>query len=253
MWRRSAIALGSDLASEIIEQPLADLYLPGATDLTALTGARPAAAVGGARADGRTTPLREGSFAVCRMAEARWRGCRIEAVGTEIKVVDDDALYADLTWRDILAPTAVTELNVRQKFERNAKRRAFREGAKNAGRPRMPSGWRPTLNERVLAERDGSWMSAEVRGSRKGSVRIQWDSDHRSTDTTESALSPEPPVDFVPTVGIYVLTRPSAGARAWSIMRVETAGERELGLSNEVGDRFQLPARDVVPLERRGR
>ena len=68
----------------------------------------------------------------------------------------------------------------------------------------------------------------------------------------ECALAPTP-VDFVPTVGIYVLTRPSAGSRAWSIMRVETAGERELGLSNEVGDRFQLPARDVVPLERRGR
>jgi hypothetical protein len=202
-----------------------------------------------ARSAAEGASLREGSYAVCRISESAWRGCRIEAVGTLVKVVDDDSAGANLAWHDILAPTPVTELNVRQRFERSARRRSFREGARAAGRPRVPANWRPAMNERVIVERDGTWLGAQTKGFNKSSVRVQSDADRRMFDVRASDVAPEPPVDFVPTVGTYVLARPTSG-RPWLVMRVESAGAATLEVSDESGDRHPAAVRDVMPLER---
>ncbi len=106
------------------------------------------------------------------------------------------------------------------------------------------------MNDRVLVEQGGSWVGAQVKGLRKGAVRVQWDADHRQSDAPTSEVAPEPPIDFAPTVGTYVLARPAAGARTWPVMRVESAGVANLELSDELGDRHHLPIRDVMPLER---
>jgi hypothetical protein len=197
--------------------------------------------------------LREGSFAVCHMPDNRWRGCRIESAGTRAGVVDDEATAADLPWNELLAPTPVTELNVRQRFDRNAKRRAFRDGARSAGRPRVPGGWRPGINERVIAERDGAWMGAQIKGVKRGTARLEWESDRRQTDTNLAEVCPEPPMDFAPTVGTYVLARPARGARSWAVLRVESTGSGMLVLSDELGDQQERALRDLIPLERSGR
>jgi hypothetical protein len=246
---RARVQLGS--TGEIVEQSLSEVYVPSPTDAVPSTPAIAQAALHDAKALLESTPLREGSFAVCHMPDARWRGCRIEAVGTAASVVDDEANAAELAWHEVLAATPVTMLNVRQRFDRSAKRRAFREGARSAGRPRVPSHWRPSANERVLAERDGAWMVAQIKSMKKNSVRLQWDSDRRLADVMLSDLCPEPPIDFAPTVGTYVLARPTDGARAWSVMRVESAGASNLVLSDELGDHHERAMRDVVPLERR--
>ena len=214
---------------EVSERPLGDLYAPSSN---------------------KHPVLLEGSYAVCHMPSGIWRGCRIETVGPVIRVADDESATFDLAQHDVLAATPVTELNVRQRFERSARRRAFREGARSAGRPRISAGWRPEMNARVLVLRDGAWVGAQVKGVKKGQVRVEWDADHRVSDARASDVAPEPPVDFAPTVGTYVLARPAAGGRVWSVMRVESTGISSLELSDELGDRHHVAIRDVMPLER---
>jgi hypothetical protein len=214
---------------EVSERPLGDLYVPSSS---------------------KEPVLVEGSFAVCHMPGGAWRGCRIDTTGPVIRVTDDESATFELEPHDVLAATAVTELNVRQRFERNARRRAFREGAKTAGRPRVAADWRPDMNARVIVLRDGVWVGAQAKGVKKGFVRVEWDADHHLADVRASDVAPEPPVDFAPTVGTYVLVRPTGGARTWQVMRVEAAGTSSLELSDELGDRHQAATRDVMPLER---
>jgi hypothetical protein len=231
---------GGGAGGEVSERLLADLYLPASGE----RGSEEASSEAG------TSVLHEGSYAVCHMPDGGWRGCRVESIGSLARVVDEESTTVDLPWREVLAPTAVTELNVRQRFERNAKRRAFREGAKSAGRPRLPSNWRPEMNQRVVVERDGAWVGAQVKGVRKGLVRVDCESDHRIFDAPVSDVAPEPPIEFAPTVGTYVLARPATGSHAWPVMRVEATGIASLELSDELGDRHQMAIRDVIPLDR---
>jgi len=84
-----------------------------------------------------------GSFAVCHLAEGRWRGCRVSGAVADdrVRVVDDELTPTEIGKADVLPATPVSELNIRQRFDKNARRRAFRDGAKTAVQPRVPSGW----------------------------------------------------------------------------------------------------------------
>jgi hypothetical protein len=239
---------------DVTDQSLSEVYVPSADDTVPTAPATAEASPGDdARPFALEPVLREGSYAVCHMPDNRWRGCRIETAAMRVGVIDDEATSAELPWRELLAPTPVTELNVRQRFDRNAKRRAFRDGARNAGRPRVPGSWRPGINERVIAERDGAWMGAQIKGVKRGTARLEWESDRRQTDTNLTAVCPEPPMEFAPTVGTYVLARPTRGARTWAVLRVESTGAGMLVLSDELGDQQERSMRDLIPLERSGR
>jgi hypothetical protein len=251
---RDRVRVQLTTTGEITDQSLSEVYVPSSDDAVPTA---PATVEPAPRDDARPfvaeRPLHEGSYAVCHMPDNRWRGCRIETVALRVSVVDDEATSAELAWHQLLAPTPVTELNVRQRFDRNAKRRAFRDGARNAGRPRVPGTWRPGINERVIAERDGTWMGAQIKGVKRGTARLEWESDRRLSDTNLTAVCPEPPMDFAPTVGTYVLARPTRGVRSWPVLRVESTGAGMLVLSDELGDQQERPMRDLIPLERGGR
>src|SRR5262249_37175249 len=120
-----------------------------------------------------------------------------------------------------------------------------------AGRPRVPASFRPEMNARVLAFHEGAWMGAQVKGFKKALVRVEWDDGHRTSDLRASDIAPEPPVEFAPTVGTYVIARPALAGRAGPVMRVESPGTSSLELSDELGDRHPAAIRDVMPLERR--
>jgi hypothetical protein len=248
---RARVQLGS--TGEVTDQSLSEVYVPCADDVVPSAPPTAEPVPDDAHILVAKSSLREGSYAVCHMPDNRWRGCRIESVNTRATVVDDEATAADLPWHELLVPTPVTELNVRQRFDRNAKRRAFRDGAHNAGRPRVPGNWRPGINERVIAEREGAWMGAQIKGVKRGTARVEWESDRRLSDTNLAEICPEPPMDFAPTVGIYVLARPSRGARAWTVLRVESTGAGTLVLSDELGDQQERSMRDLIPLERGSR
>lgn len=247
---RARVQLAS--TGEVTDQSLSEVYVPSSNDVapSAPPTAEPVRDVHVLLAG---PSLHGGSYAVCHMPDNRWRGCRIETANARASVVDDEATAADLPWHELLAPTPVTELNVRQRFDRNAKRRAFRDGARSAGRPRVPGSWRPGLNERIIAERDGVWMGAQIKGVKRGTARLEWESDRRLSDTNLAEICPEPPMDFAPTVGTYVLARPTRGARTWAVLRVESTGAGALVLSDELGDQQERSLRDLIPLERGGR
>jgi len=248
---RARVQLGS--TGEVSDQSLSEVYVPSSDDLVPRVPPTAEPVRDDAQIIMAGPSLREGSYAVCHMPDNRWRGCRIETANARATVVDDEATGADLPWHELLAPTPVTELNVRQRFDRNAKRRAFRDGARSAGRPRVPSNWRPGINERVIAERDGAWVGAQIKGVKRGTARLEWESDRRLSDTNLVEICPEPPMDFAPTVGIYVLARPTRGARNWAVLRVESTGVGALVLSDELGDQQERSQRDLIPLERGGR
>jgi hypothetical protein len=200
----------------------------------------------------RAAPAEPGSFGICRMGDGHWRACRVEtASGSGASVGDDDAGRAVGGWGALLSPTPLTELNIRQRFDRNAKRRAFQQGARAAGRPRPAHGWRPSPDELVLAQRDGAWVGAKVRTLLKqGLVRVVWDDDKRMTDFNVREIIPQPPVEIAPMVGSYVLARPQAGEPTWTVVRIESVGGMNLVVSNEVGDQIRTTVRDVLPLDR---
>jgi hypothetical protein len=248
---RARVQLAS--TGEISDQSLSEVYVPSSDDVVPNAPATAVSIRDDARPIAARSLLREGSYAVCHMPDNRWRGCRIETASTRASVIDDEATAADLPWHELLAPTPVTELNVRQRFDRNAKRRAFRDGARSAGRPRVPGNWRPGINERVIAERDGTWVGAQIKGVKRGTARLEWESDRRLSDTNLAEVCPEPPMDFAPTVGTYVLARPTRGGRIWPVLRVESTGAGTLVLSDEVGDQQERSQRDLIPLERGGR
>lgn len=248
---RARVQLAS--SGEVTDQSLSEVYVPSSEDVVPSAPATAEPVRDDAHPSAARSSLRDGSYAVCHMPDNRWRGCRIETVAARATVVDDEATTAELPWHALLAPTPVTELNVRQRFDRNAKRRAFRDGARSAGRPRVPGNWRPGINERVIAERDGAWVGAQIKGVKRGTARLEWESDRRLSDTNLAEVCPEPPIDFAPTVGTYVLARPARGARTWAVLRVESTGAGALVLSDEVGDQQERSLRDLIPLERGGR
>jgi hypothetical protein len=88
---------------------------------------------------------------------------------------------------------------------------------------------------------------------KRGTARVEWESDRRLSDTNLAEIVPEPPMEFAPTVGIYVLARPSRGSRTWTVLRVESTGTGTLVLSDELGDQQERSLRDLIPLERGGR
>ncbi|HMI83545.1 MAG TPA: hypothetical protein VK550_05590, partial [Polyangiaceae bacterium] len=177
---RARVQLGS--TGEVTDQSLSEVYVPPSEDVVPSAPPTAQQVRNDAHPVVTASSLRDGSYAVCHMPDNRWRGCRIETASLRANVVDDEATAADLPWHELLAPTPVTELNVRQRFDRNAKRRAFRDGARSAGRPRVPSNWRPGINERVIAERDGAWMGAQIKGVKRGTARLEWDVDRRLSD-----------------------------------------------------------------------
>jgi hypothetical protein len=228
---REQVRIEVQPSGRVIEQPLSEVYVPGR---------RP-----------KTPPVAPGNFAVCHMPDGRWRGCRVDGFDNErVRVVDDDAASSEVRWEELLVPTAVTELNVRQRFERSAKRRAFREGARSAIVPRVPSGWRPRVDEKIVARREGEWLPAQIKELRKSGARIHWDDDRRQAEVSWSDIAPQPPVEFAPTIGTYVLAHPIAGPKPWTVMRVESAGQFTMTVSDELGETYQLAPRDVLPLDR---
>jgi len=117
---RARVQLAS--SGEVTDQSLSEVYVPSSDDVVPSAPGTAEPVRDDAHPITPRPSLREGSYAVCHMPDNRWRGCRIETATTRATVIDDEATSADLPWHELLAPTPVTELNVRQRFDRNAKR-----------------------------------------------------------------------------------------------------------------------------------
>ena len=193
-----------------------------------------------------------GRLAICALDKA-WIGCRIDkSTGTEINVTTLDDRTLTLPRAAVLAPSSVTELNLKQRFERRAARARFAADALDAGEPLAPGDFRPQPNARVVAERQGSWWSAVVLSSDDDSktpeVAVRFFGDGHEQTLRAERLVPEPVAARLPARGAFVLVRPLSPADPWKRMRVLSAADAEAKVEGEDGSTRTVPARDMLPL-----
>lgn len=198
---------------------------------------------------GERTALQPSAYAICRSAPQRWVACRVErATDALVTAVTDAGERLELTRDAVLAPSPVTELNLRRHFERTRERREFAEARARAGEPRAPADYRPLPRERVLARAEQGWYTAYVREVGDDGVSVTWQSDRAVSVVSTEAVVPEPPYPAEFRRGDFVLVRPPTPALPWEAVLVRAVGQDELRVVDIEGRQRSVSAREVVPL-----
>lgn len=190
-----------------------------------------------------------GRFYICRTAPQRWQPCQLEAATSRpwlASLPEGDSVRIEPA--DVLAPTDLTELNLRRRFERTQRVREFRAQAKKAGSPRVTVGWKPAPREAVLVSIGGSWLSAQVFEFLDSGYRVRLAGDGRIVEVPAGTLIPQPPYPGPAAPRSFVLARPDAIAEGWRLWQVALVADDHLTLQNEHGERKRATLRDVVPL-----
>jgi hypothetical protein len=150
---------------------------------------------------------------------------------------------------EVIAPNAVTELNLKHAFRRSDATSRFQQEVVRAGHPRAPRGWRPSPRERVLGRDGDAWYSARIHEIEDERLHVRWRSDERVTELGYADVVPEPPYPNPAARGAIVLVRPTALSAAWAPMRVTATGA-EIKVEDATGTQRSVSASDVVPLSR---
>lgn len=190
-----------------------------------------------------------GRFYICRTAPQRWQPCQLDAATSRpwlASLPEGDSVRIEPA--DVLAPTDLTELNLRRRFERTQRVREFRAQAKKAGSPRVTVGWKPAPREAVLVSIGGSWLSAQVFELLDSGYRVRLAGDGRIVEVPAGTLIPQPPYPGPAAPRSFVLARPDAIAEGWRLWQVALVADDHLTLQNEHGERKRATLRDVVPL-----
>jgi hypothetical protein len=185
---------------------------------------------------------------VCRV-ESAWIGCRVEAVeGERLRVSTLAGASATIPTNAVLLPTALTELNLRQRFARVAERRRFREGARAAGKPVAPPAFRVLPRARVIAERAGAWYGGVIHEIEDSDAYVRFDGTGLSERVPNERIVPEPPYPAAPARGDFALVRPLSPAEPWSPVRVVAVTAQDFKVADENGEERVVIARDLLPL-----
>lgn len=192
-----------------------------------------------------------GDLAICRASTGHWVACRVERIaGGNLDAVDADSNSLHLHAGDLLAPTPVTLMNLRQRFKRERERADFLLSVRRAGRPIKPSSWHVTPHERILAQRGDQWYAADVHEIDDDTLHVIWRSDGRESEVPASQVVPEPPTDAMVRSGDFVLARPANLGAAWEPWRVTAAADDAYQLVDIDGTRRTVGPRDLLPLRK---
>jgi len=192
--------------------------------------------------------LKPGQLAICKR-ETGWAACRIESVQSDrLDVSTLDGVSASLPPAAALAPSASTELNLKQAFARSTQRLEFERGAERASVPVSPSGFVPVPRGRVLVRRAGGFYSGVIQELREKSAYVAFAPDGVREQVARSALLPEPPYPAQPTRGDFVLVRPDSPSEPWRTLRVLGTTDREFRVGAPGSDERVVSARDLIPL-----
>ena len=191
-----------------------------------------------------------GQLGICRVAPSEWLACRVLTVGSDLEVSVVGKGPKHLAPSEIIAPTSVTELNIRRQFERSKDREGLTHDLSLAGAPRAPDAWKPNPREQVLARIEHAWFSGSVIELGKRELRIQLSQGSRSTELPRADVIPAPPYLPPPRRGEFALARPFSPSDAWVAVRVESAVESEIVVRDATGARRSLTPADLVPLGR---
>jgi hypothetical protein len=195
-----------------------------------------------------STRFTAGDAAICNASPKHWSACLIEGVhGAEIIALTSDGQRLTLVSEQLLAPTALTALNVRRRFERAYRKQRFLALVTKAGDPRAPAGWQATGGARVVALRGSAWLSARVREIADEGIYVEWAADQRVTTVDRKNVVPEPPYRRALGRGDVALLRPDAPSQPWRPVHV-VAGRGDLTVEHADGERETAGARDLLPL-----
>jgi hypothetical protein len=198
-------------------------------------------------ADSRTE-MKAGAFAICRVAEMEWMGCRIQAARADaVEIFTVNGKTTSIPRADVLTPSSVTQLNLEKRFERTKQRSEF-ESALGSAAPRAPAGYRPDAGALVLVRVEGKWYSAKVFEIDREDLRVRWPSTGRINDVDRKDVVPSPPYPTSVKRGEFVLVRPLEPARAWPPARVERVDGTEIAVKDAEGSERQVTTSDIVPL-----
>lgn len=188
--------------------------------------------------------------AVCNDAPKRWHACLVvktDGDGYVVRLISGGTIRLERT--RMLAPTAVTALNIRRLFERLDASRQFAQSARRAGEPQSPRGWTPERHEPVLARRGDDWFSAHVESLQSdGGVVVRWEGDEHPGAVAGSAVIPIPPFGRPFARGEFVLIPPPSKGERWSRVRIEAVGNDEAIVVGETTERIRISVRELVPL-----
>lgn len=194
----------------------------------------------------------DGTLAICRSAERKWIGCKVERrEGSRASIVDEDGERREIELSSILKPTAMTELNLRQSFEQALKRKAFLDGAREAGRPVVPKGWSAGPGDRVLVQTSDGYRGGKVQRvvKKKGQVIVLVDGEGKDARAfSRQELFPQAPQPFTPTAASYACLRPPTGEPIWPVVRIEGANERKVTVSDASGRKWVVESSELTPL-----
>ena len=201
------------------------------------------------RLPGSSAGLRPGVLAICRTEPRQWAGCRVESV-LERTVAASDAAgrHMELDHKQVLAPTAVTLLNLEHQFGLVRQRVEFESAFRRAGRPMPPRGWKPSLHENVVARLDGQWFTAKVHEITDDALYVAWAVDGRVTEVARADIVPQPASSSVVARGSYALARPAGPAQPWIPVRIVADADDALTITDATGRKLHARARDVLPL-----
>lgn len=193
--------------------------------------------------------LEPGALAICRARPSEWAGCRIDSVSPLGVVAYDEAGgRLSLETGQVIAPTAVTKLNLERRFGLVRKKAEFEAAVRRAGPPRPPVDYRPTVHEKVVAQHGGDWFSARIREIRNDVIGVAWDADGRISEVPRGVVVPQPGPESTLQRGSYGLLRPAGPAQPWQPIRVVASSGEEFIVVDPQGHRRRVHPRDVLSL-----
>lgn len=208
-----------------------------------------------ARSDAYRVPSGSHAFAVsdpaiCAERGAHWSPCRIAAEDLGgFSVVLDTGAVGHLDRLAVLAPSAVTALNIVRHFDATLAHRRFDAEARAAGSPVRPAGWIPERREPVIAGRHGEWFSAHVAELLDdGGVRVVWDGEQHADAVPGVQVVPGPPVSRGQPRTEFALARPASASEPWERVRIEAVGPDQAVVVGVDGAKRRLDVRGLVPL-----
>jgi hypothetical protein len=202
------------------------------------------------RLSGLSVQARPGAFAICQTQPGQWAGCRLESVSAQT-IAASDALgqRMELKRNQLLLPTAVTLLNLKHHFGLVRQQADFESAFRRAGTPVPPPGWKPSVDEKVVARLGGPWFSAKVHEVVDDTLYVAWANSGEVTEVARADVVPPPaPPGAGVARGRYGLARPASPAQPWIPVRVLAGSDDALTITDAVGRKLRARARDILPL-----
>ena len=198
-----------------------------------------------------TNSLAPRALAICNVGDSRWVACRVsKADSAGVDLEDAQANTYHLPWAQVIAPGALTELNLKILFEKSAENRDFERDVARAGNPQTVIGWTPVSGKSALVKIADQWHIATILGERRGFARIKLAGTRREIEAPRDLVAAEPPYPLdILRKSHFALVRPSNQTEPWRLVRLVSSDTLECTIEDFESGRRTAPVRDVCPLD----